>query len=275
MKRYIVLGCCRSGTTVTHLTIKGHPNVCALNDELLVTPFYNKGISSFTQGHDLEIEKQNGHKKIFDAITSIQKNEQTIYTGLKTSLNYNRKYIDYIKDVLNSYFPNIKIIITIRNDLVAQYGSWIRAMRTGKHHSWDKSIKEIKTPISINKYLFIKYLFDCFWFIDNMRDLKKTHDVLEFSYENDISNGRFEKLFDFLELDNVDINWLEAKKVSPKPENYIKNYKLLTNLFMELESMYYNDNLSTKYKLINKIVCKYVSTRKKTKNIINILRNQY
>jgi len=274
MKRYIILGCCRSGTTVTHLAIKGHPNVCALNDELLVTPFFNKGISSFTQGNDLEIEKRNGHKRIFDAITSIQKNKKTQYIGVKTSLIYNRGSMDYIKHVLSTYFPDIKIILTIRNDLVAQYGSLIRALKTGKHHSWDKSKKDIKTLISINKYLFMKYLLDCFWFIDNMRDLKKTHDVLEFSYEEDIINGEYKKLFDFLELDYVEINWLTAKKVAPKPEDYIKNYKSLTNLSRKLESMHYNDGLSMKYHLINKIVCNYVTTRKKTKKILNILRNK-
>jgi len=51
--RYLIVGCGRSGSTLIHLLLKGHPNIVALNDELKVSPFFTKGISTFTFGSDL------------------------------------------------------------------------------------------------------------------------------------------------------------------------------------------------------------------------------
>ena len=190
MKRYIITGCSRSGTSVTHNALKGHPNVSALNDEVLIEPYFNMGLSTFTHGRNLKIENEKGFQAIFDGICSIGANEDTEYIGLKTSLYYYPIYAKYVTSALEKYFPNIKVIITYRKDTVAQYGSWIRARKTGQYHSWNKKDKKLLHPIKLNKYQYIKQLLDNLDFMEELRNLNLTHDVLEFSYEDDICKGK-------------------------------------------------------------------------------------
>ena len=46
--RYILVGPARSGTTVTHLALKGHPNVSAVRDEVRIDPLFTQGMGAFT-----------------------------------------------------------------------------------------------------------------------------------------------------------------------------------------------------------------------------------
>ncbi len=65
MTNYIIIGPARSGTTVTHLILKGHPQVSALNDEIKVMQLFGKGISAYTFGNDSEYEITLGFRKAF------------------------------------------------------------------------------------------------------------------------------------------------------------------------------------------------------------------
>ena len=68
-KKYIVIGCGRSGTTVTHLALRGHPNVCALNDEVKILPLFNNGINCYTYGNNTVEERGKQLGVLFDALT--------------------------------------------------------------------------------------------------------------------------------------------------------------------------------------------------------------
>src|SRR5262245_41961296 len=83
MIRYVIIGCPRSGTTAVHLALKGHPQVSALNDEMQVSPFFDKGLAAFTFGHEPEEERQITHGLLFDAITSVMATPETRARGLK------------------------------------------------------------------------------------------------------------------------------------------------------------------------------------------------
>jgi hypothetical protein len=70
--RYLIVGMARSGTTVTHRALYGHPKVCALDDEIRVDPFFTRGIEAFTVGGANPWERENGSLQLFDALTSFE-----------------------------------------------------------------------------------------------------------------------------------------------------------------------------------------------------------
>jgi hypothetical protein len=43
-------------------------------------------------------------------------------------------------------------------------------------------------------------------------------------------------LFDFLELPNLDVTWLEARKVMPPPDRYIRDYARLCQTQQQLQN---------------------------------------
>ena len=65
--RYLIVGYSRSGTTVIHLALKGHPQVSAFNGELRPEPFFSLGISAFngSPAGNSEVELQRGHRAVF------------------------------------------------------------------------------------------------------------------------------------------------------------------------------------------------------------------
>jgi hypothetical protein len=230
MKRYIVVGIARSGTTVTHLCLKGHPNVSALNDEVKVNKFFALGLSCFTHGFNLPEENQRAHLAIFDTITTLCADKDISANGMKVAVSSPQDANIFVKAV-KMYFKNAYIIFTLRNDFVAQYGSMKLALKTGQYHSWREKNNYVKGKIRLNKYLYIKYLLDCLDIVATIRKLEETHEFLEFTYEVDISAGNWFKLFDFLRIERVDdIHWLTSKKVAPVPSEYIENYNQLTRL---------------------------------------------
>ena len=227
--RYLLIGYSRSGTTVVHLALKGHPNVCALNDELRPEPFFTKGISTFTHGADFEDEKEKGFSAIFDAITLIRANESTLANGAKTACN-SHVSANVLVGVLQKYMRDLKVVIILRKDLVAQNGSGIIGKKTGIMHSWYKGFEGRKVDqIKINKWGFIGYVHDVHRMYGELSELKRTHDVLEVWYEDLLSEGNefYYKIFRFLGLPEIEPTWLASKKVLPPPQDYIANYSQL------------------------------------------------
>jgi len=135
---------------------------------------------------------------------------------------------------------DIRLILTIRSDLVAQYASLELAQQTGKYHSWVKSKRSFSGKIKINRNEFIKYVYDYLKIISLLKDLEKSHNILIFNYEDNILNGdlnNFYSLFDFLDLPRIEMNWLNSKKVSPPPEEYIENHNNFYSLMEKIMSL--------------------------------------
>jgi len=236
--RYLIIGFARSGTTVTHLALMGHPNVSALNGELRPEPFFTKGISTFTFGNDPEEEKVKAYSALFDAITLIRANENTFANGAKVVCNSN-VLAQALVTVLQNNMRDLKVIVIFRKDIVAQYGSGKIGKKSGIMHSWYKGYEGRKVEkIKINKWLFIAYAQSVRKMYEVLSELKNTHDVLEIHYEDLLvdANGLYAKIFRFLGLPQVEPTWLASKKVLPAPEDYIKNYSALQFELNRLEN---------------------------------------
>jgi hypothetical protein len=221
MVRYIIVGNQRSGTSAVHNALKDHPECSALNDEIAIDPFFTKGFSVFTHGNESWWEKEAGLIRLFDCLTSIKANEQTKATGLKTVIK-DAVRADQFVECVKRNLKDVKIILTYRNDFVAQYASLQKAQITGIWHSWQNETADIKVTIKQEPYE--RYLLNCLAALDIAQQLKATHDFLVFDYEKDLMNKNYKKLFDFVGISNLPVEWMYAEKVSPKPEDYIHDY---------------------------------------------------
>ena len=271
MERYIIVGCSRSGTTVTHIRLKNHPNVCALNDEIRISPFFTNGLSTFTYGNDEREEKEKGYLAVFDAIVQIGKNENTLVCGLKISI-IKPSDAEIFVETLSKYMKGIKIILTKREDYVAQYGSLIRAQKTGQHHSWKTPKKHIHS-FRISKIKYISYLLDTIEIENVFKKLYLKNKVLEIVYEKDIIQNNYKKICNFLDIPFIKISD-NSKKVAPIPENYIKNYYHLRKITDIIINNYYDNNYMRKHFQIRKMVNNYKYLKRTFKYIIKIVFNR-
>lgn len=90
---------------------------------------------------------------------------------------------------------------------------------------------------------------DCLYIHNELQKLSITNNYLKFDYETDIMQGNYNKLFEFLNLKPIEPLWINAKKVSPSPESFIKNYKEIFNYTENLKNRYNNDEISRELKI--------------------------
>lgn len=253
--RYIIIGSGRSGTTAVHLLLKGHPQVSALNDEIKPL-FFEKGLETFTFGAHTKNEKDREWIQLFDAIAGINKTPKTSAFGLKIAV-WDSMITHKVVESIQNNFPEIKIIITRRNDIVAQYASGIRAKKTGNWHSWKKSkYSNKKKVITLNKLKYENYLVENLKIAEHLNKLKLTHSTLEFSFEKDLCNNIYPKLFKHIEVQNLTPTWFKSKKVSSNASDYVLNYSKMKKL---TEGYSHVNNGSTSlfyYRKINQYVAK-------------------
>lgn len=243
LTRYLIIGCPRSGTTALHMAMQGHPSVSTLTDELETTPFFAKGLSSFTCGAESEAEKKGGHIALFDAMTSITAVPENTHRGAKVCAR-SPEEAAVLVDSLRTYMPGMRVILTIRDDLVAQYGSLRKARRSNVWHSWNPGADtERNKPLKMNGWLFRRYALNTLEVIRTLRTLTKSHHVLECSFERLLaeSDDIYRESFAFLGLEARPVVWLKARKVNPPPADYIHNYNALTRILQPLRQQHQQD----------------------------------
>jgi hypothetical protein len=243
--RYLIIGLPRSGTTLTHTGVLGHPNISALTDEMLAMPFFPKGLSAFTFGNEYPEEKQKGHRALFDAMTSILANDKTTALGAKCCPQTIEQTQALVQSVQKN-FPDLKIILSIRDDLVAQYGSLVSARFDGVWHSWHQGADKIKNRRRrLYRPMFDRYVLNALESISLLRQLKQTHPVHEFAYEEQLTDqaGVFRRIFEFLRVPPVEVTWLRTKKVKDAPDQYITNYARMTRRLQWLRQRHETNTL--------------------------------
>jgi hypothetical protein len=266
--RYLIIGCGnRTGTTVVHLLLKGHPEVAALNDELRISPLFTQKISTFTFGKNAEIENEKGLSALFDTITSITATPKTTAIGAKC-ICMTKSYAQTLLKTLPEFLPDLKVILMVRRDLIAQYGSNIHAERTGLYHSLDKNFENRKIhPVRMKKWAYAGYALKLLTILDILRELHKTHHVLECSYENLLFDPEefYKRLFRFIEISAEEVNWAQLKKILPSPEEYIKNYKKIERFQEEYKQRFNAGKIPLWEQSLGKIMVKlcYPSDRLK------------
>ena len=239
--RYMIIGMGRSGTTVVHTSLRGHPSISATNGEIKIKPLFDQGLATYMiSGNSYldEVEKREGVKVLFDAINSIGANKKTMAIGCKVALWRPQDAALLVKSIQEN-FTDLKIILVEREDIVAQYGSSLRAKATKQYHQWTESKSQnddvvFRIPIRD----FFSYALRCHQIKQELAALEKTHDVFKVSYEKDILSqdlGVYDRAFNFLGVTTEKVTWTKARKVAPAPEEYIVNYGQLCEQLAEFK----------------------------------------
>lgn len=267
--RFIVIGIPRSGTSVSYNSILEHTEVSGVNDEVITRYFFESPLSKFTFGNNLQIEEERSYQKLFDAICSLNTNGKTKAIGMKVTIATPRDATILVA-ALKKRLPSVKVIWVKRENLIALFGSFIRAQKTKIHHSIQqtKLSSNTNSRVKIPKAKFIKFLLDEFEINKELEKLKETHNLLEFFYEKDVMAGNYEKIIEFLDLNKEGPIDSALKKVAPNPERYISNYKKTEKVMRNVYTYIEKNNDYKKYERIRRRVNKIKRFRKKVKRLI-------
>lgn len=237
--RFMVIGMQRSGTSVTFDMLYNHPNVSALQGEIFIKPFFDKGLDTFTQGNkcsDLEIEF--GHRIIFDAISSFNYNKDTKANGLKCTVNTLSDAKIFRVQSTKINISNLRYIFLIRENLLDQYLSLVRAKITGKWHSFYQSKVNIsKTKINFNREDYINYIIDGLYIQQVLIDISKEVDSIIIEYENELCLNMEAvqiKLYEFLNLPFFQVK-SRYNKIQNNVKELICEYDELYTLFQSIK----------------------------------------
>lgn len=226
LTQFLVLGPQRSGTTVTYVAVRDHPQVCGLSDEVDPVALFDRGVLVFTRSEFVNPRLRPVYiPRLFEAIALAEAKPTTRAGGMKSAVA-NRKQAELMVQSLCGPLRHVKVILTIRSDLIAQFGSLKRAQATDQWHSWRAGNKiDIKLTLDVNE--FVNYVKTCRELNELLRSIASARpDVLELSYETDIladPRGAASKLFAFLGVDDLEPTWVKSEKVAPPPEDYIVN----------------------------------------------------
>jgi hypothetical protein len=245
MRRYLIIGNQRSGTTAIHVGIAYHPQISSLYDEIKVQPFFTKGLWGFTVGNneDMVEERKLAFDALFNAMALLHASENTTVIGMKCC-TMDPSEARLLVESLRQNFSDVKIVLVIREDLVAQFGSNVSARLTGRYHSLgrDRSVRRKEkewadSKLKLNKWGFVEYAIKCLETNRILRELHDSHQVLEVIYEEFFSNeeDNFRRLFNFLDVPAISITWMRASKVMPPADQYIKNYRQLSTILGRLK----------------------------------------
>lgn len=120
--RFLIVGSPRSGTSVTHACIQGHPQATGAEDEVRVEPLFTRGIAAFTFGNESWPERQRGYRALFDAIAGGGDDPAIRAHGMKVTLGTPEEAMD-LANTLRDHLPSVRVVLVHREDLVAQYAS--------------------------------------------------------------------------------------------------------------------------------------------------------
>jgi len=211
--------------------------------EVRVSPFFTEGMAVFTTGDESYAERRTGIRDMFDRLALVahtanrnaSAEQAPSAIGLKVAYQTPEEAAD-LANSIREFFPELRIILVVREDLVAQQGSLMLAQQTGKWHAWkgDKDAQAKKT-LSIPLESFHSYADDIRRGMSLLEDLATTHPVLRFSYEQDIcAQPDYEKLYRFLGIEELPPEWVRMKKAAPPPQSFIENYDELRTALSEL-----------------------------------------
>jgi hypothetical protein len=232
---FIILGRQRSGTSVTHACLRGHPEVASHPEELHATLFRALPPSGLPPEESVE-ERRQAYRDVLAQLTR-RSQDETRARGIKTAVYSEESSIDLV-NCLQDYLPHAKVILVQREDLLAQYASLLIAERSGRWHRLEREERADPSELHIPLDEFLKYVRDCRASAAQFDRLRSSHQVLDFQYEVDIGQGiAHEKLFGFLQLTAIEPTWLGMRKISPPIESYLSNHVELREALNSIDAL--------------------------------------
>jgi LPS sulfotransferase NodH len=104
---------------------------------------------------------------------------------------------------VRTHLPNVRIILLVRRDLVAQFGSLVKSQKTGVggRHVGESKGRRTAPALELDRYEFAEYAIEAYQTRRRLRSMQETHEIPEISYEKVLLRGElptYDPLFNFV-----------------------------------------------------------------------------
>lgn len=234
-QRFLVVGMQRSGTTVTHQLVAGHPDIATNAREASAELFIDIGDSYFSTTKRLfPVHEEVGTQRpelvecYFDlAVRHGGDFDDKALRGLKVAVNRLDRTERMVESILRN-MPDLKVILVARSNVVAAAMSAYLFARSHKHRLIHKvEDRGVYEPFELPAEFMANYVVK--WRRTNtvLAKLLNLETAMEVHYEQDIEGKRLldgKALFEFLRVKPVSVDWLTLKKNLSPPAELLTNF---------------------------------------------------
>ncbi|WP_075223273.1 sulfotransferase [Acuticoccus yangtzensis] len=230
--RFLIVGKQRSGTTLVHQILAGHPNIASNPREASSRLLTDLGASLFNTNRDLflgnakdSIGPSETISRLFDlAVEQGQRIDGHVAAGLKIATGWVHE-AQALSDGILTHAPNLRIVHVRREDPVSACVSYEFAAANNRFQIY--AGENAPTPrIKINRTQLIHYVAD-WWAINAAFDrLSALTHYMRVDYERDVLTGTLldgRDLFEFVGAPIVAPTWVNLKKPLPPKEQTVTN----------------------------------------------------
>ena len=233
-RRFLVIGMQRSGTTVVHQILSGHPDVLSNPREAAPRLFYDYGAHYFnTEGklfptdNRAPLTRAELVRGYFDlAVAQAARGGAGGVRGLKVAIGSGSE-AERMTDAVLSDFRDLKIVVVERRDGLAACVSFYFAQQNQRFQVFNgENLAPVRFRLDPD-YL-VRYLVNWYKINRALRRLSAAEAVLRIGFEDDLASGRVldgEKIFRFVGLRPVPVRWVSLRKALPAPEEMLLNFE--------------------------------------------------
>lgn len=230
--RFIIAGMKRSGTTLLHSALTGHPDVKGVRGEVIGLKVISHGpdLFTFNRVRTLGIDPVSLTRSNLEYLFSLF-DDRPQAVGFKTAFHLPelaRSFLQAVKEA----DPGIKVITTVRKDCLATAASMMLAQKLKRFHTvGNQKTKDIR--VRIDPVVFSRDVIRFRDMIDVFEGTIERGNHLGLTYEEDLARGVeqcYAKVCQFLNLEPVDPSWVKMKKQARHPSEFVSNYERLREI---------------------------------------------
>lgn len=240
--RFLVVGMQRSGTTVAHQVIAGHPQVASNPREVgpqLFTDFarsyYNSGYDLFAQDGD-RLSEGGTVERLFDLL--VEQGQQIgdrPVIGLKVAVGQVQAAQE-IATTIQQYMPALRVIHVARTDPIAAFASLRIAQKSGVFHTQGEGGQGVP-KLTLSRHDLVRYINDWDGINRAFSSLSALPHYTHVNFEQDIQHGTYlngKAIFECLGLDPMTPDWVSLRKGLPPVADIVVNLEEAEALFETL-----------------------------------------
>jgi hypothetical protein len=187
IKRFLVLGYQRSGTTGVFRAIQNHPDTSVFPTELWSTGFFGENLKAWTAYSPSAEDIITRMPRLYEVLISQEGNPMAPVRGAKCNFD-SFEGVNVAIDKIRTWMPNIHLIYLQRNDLVAQWGSHEWARQTGRMHPWEKQKRSTRS-VKLNRGDLKGAIADRILTTRAIKELQIACPFLKIDFENELQSN--------------------------------------------------------------------------------------
>lgn len=230
MKRLLIVGCSRSGTTALESALRKHSSVAMAPSELHVDNVFKDGVALFlTQGVNSRL-RSDATSSAFDMAAGIEAKSHQVWKGGKVATNQSEQARLIVREVVG-WERGLHVIHIEREDEIARLASMMFARFSNAWHvtRGDKRKVHPQKKLWISKRSLCHSIVESHLVNTSFRELQERVPYLRVSYEDFVQNNEaiIDEAVQFLGLENEGRLTSSFSKNLPDPMSFVRRYKRL------------------------------------------------